>query len=913
MATSSGVIALGVKELLIEENAQAAEIPIVRSESSDGIASVEYSIGNNTAFSGSDYISESTSEVVTFSPGETIKTINIPIINDTVPEGSEQFGISIGNVSGAELGIPRTAIITIQDDDSNNLEVVGFAKDKISFREGAQDAEISVVRTGSKTERASVDYLIETSEGLGSARPNDDFIPISGTLIFKPGEEEKTISIPLINDDFAEIDETVNIVLNNPIGTNLSLQSSARLLIFDDDELNPDFNSKTLTVGLTEGISFDWMSNTPYILIAERNGLVNIFDGQSLLDEPFIDISDGVNFSGQRGLLGMAVHPNFPSKPYVYLAYTYDSPNVEPDIKGPRITRLSRFSADASRDYKIALPNSEVVLFESEETGSFHAAGSIRFGQDGSLFFSHGDGSQVVNKFQPERAQLLQSIDRPYGKVFRIDPLTGEGYDDNPFYDGNPSNIRSKVYSYGLRNPFRFALHPITDEPFIGDVGWKDWEEINTGRGANFGWPYFEGGDGKLLRTPDYANDLSAQEFYNSNPQITAPVYAQSHELGAFSIILGDFYTGTTYPEIYDNALFFNDFGQPNLNALLTDEQGNPESVVPVFRNSSKYREMRLGPDSNLYFLDSSSFNMLRYNRFIINNTMIGSDSSDTLNGNTGNDYIEGNSQNDYLFGNDGNDILKGGSDNDILIGGKGHDHLFGEWEKSSSIGDDLILAGEGNDILFGQNGNDRLQGDDGNDLIHGNEGNDDLKGGNGNDTLKGGIGNDLLFGEWQGYDGSGYTSDTGDDSISGGSGNDSLFGRDGNDNLWGGSGDDVLVGNQGEDTLMGADSIDLGRGAVDQLRGDGSADRYVLGDKSNVYYDDGVTATAGIEDYALIQSFVIAENDTLQLGGMPSDYVLGVSPINGKNGTAIYLNKLDVDELIAVVEGVENLNLNEG
>jgi PKD repeat protein len=92
------------------------------------------------------------------------------------------------------------------------------------------------------------------------------------------------------------------------------------------------------------------------------------------------------------------------------------------------------------------------------------------------------------------------------GKILRINPANGQGYSTNPFYDGNLNSNKSKVWSYGLRNPFRFTLHPTTGEIYIGDVGWTKWEEINVGKGKNFGWPCYEGGNGVSLAQPSYAS-----------------------------------------------------------------------------------------------------------------------------------------------------------------------------------------------------------------------------------------------------------------------------------------------------------------------------------------------------------------------------------------------------------------------
>jgi hypothetical protein len=155
-----------------------------------------------------------------------------------------------------------------------------------------------------------------------------------------------------------------------------------------------------------------------------------------------------------------------------------------------------------------------------------------------------------------------QNPDSLVGKILRIHPITGEGYPTNPFYDGNPNSNRSKVYAVGLRNPFRFALHPGNGQLYVGDVGNFDWEEINVGgAGANFGWPCLEG--------PKITVDDNGCEGVVSGAQpVVAALYAYPHENGLSSVIGGDFYTGKTYPTSYRNVYFFGDFSAGKIFTL---------------------------------------------------------------------------------------------------------------------------------------------------------------------------------------------------------------------------------------------------------------------------------------------------------------------------------------------------------
>ena len=136
-----------------------------------------------------------------------------------------------------------------------------------------------------------------------------------------------------------------------------------------------------------------------------------------------------------------------------------------------------------------------------------HAGGSLAFGPDGALYVSIGDGTSFDTT--DPRSVSVQNIDSLSGKILRIDPITGLGLPDNPFVEPGDdlSANHSKVYQLGLRNPFSMGFTQ-DGRLFISNTGWYSWEEIESGHaGANFGWPYFEGGDnGVLLPAPGYQN-----------------------------------------------------------------------------------------------------------------------------------------------------------------------------------------------------------------------------------------------------------------------------------------------------------------------------------------------------------------------------------------------------------------------
>ncbi|MEM6447539.1 MAG: calcium-binding protein, partial [Cyanobacteria bacterium P01_D01_bin.123] len=311
--------------------------------------------------------------------------------------------------------------------------------------------------------------------------------------------------------------------------------------------------------------------------------------------------------------------------------------------------------------------------------------------------------------------------------------------------------------------------------------------------------------------------------------------------------------------------------------------------------------------------------------------TLLGCAGNDTLSSGNGNDSLEGGTGDDLLDGGHNDDVLHGGVGNDTLHGGRNHDtYLFGRGD-----GHDVI-----DDVLSGNspaNGFDKLvfdadiaqselswQLDALNNLTFFIDGapDDSITIREMNNTyqrieqftVEGNLLslNDVLA-NVSGFGSSGSDTlswTTSAIAIDGGAGNDSITSGNNKDTLRGGVGSDQLIGNQGNDILIGADTHNYGVNDVDTLQGSAGSDLYVIGESGKLYYDDGISGTAGLNDYAHIQTFNTA-HDFIQLEGDAQNYVLGTSPIASVSGTAIYLNHQDTNELVAVVEGVNAMDLN--
>ena len=343
------------------------------------------------------------------------------------------------------------------------------------------------------------------------------------------------------------------------------------------------------------------------MFIWEKSGVVRIVKNGELLATPFIDISSRVNQVLDRGLLGLAIDVNFSSNGYVYLLYTFEE-GENPNDSGPKTARLTRVTADPS-DPDVSLPDSEVVLLgsigippcDSYPAGSdcipddelSHTIGTVRFAPDGTLFVSNGDGAFF--SFANANALRAQNLDSYSGKILRINP-DGSAPGDNPFDDGTNS-IRSKVWAYGLRNPFRFALSPKNGEPHIGDVGWDAWERVVRGRGANFGWPCYEGS----APQPEYQDAfVECQQLPASD--VTAPLYTYPSPPGA-AVVGGAFIIDGQYPEQYQGNFFFGDYVRGWINRMVFDANGNVLDVLPFAENIPGPVDIELGPDGLLYYV----------------------------------------------------------------------------------------------------------------------------------------------------------------------------------------------------------------------------------------------------------------------------------------------------------------------
>jgi glucose/arabinose dehydrogenase len=274
------------------------------------------------------------------------------------------------------------------------------------------------------------------------------------------------------------------------------------------------------------------------LFIVEQGGLIRILnslDGTPRAT-PFLDVAGLIVTGGERGLLGMAFDPNYAGNGRFYIYYT----NTAGDIV------IARYGVSTNPD--IANAGAQAILKTiAHPTNQNHNGGMLAFGPDGCLYAGIGDGggSGDPNGNAQNTSSLL-------GKILRLDPETGSACGtDNPFANGTGG--APEVWSFGLRNPWRFSFDRSTGVLYIGDVGQDQREEVdavvgpNAGQGVNFGWNIMEGF--ACFNPPSGCNSSG----------LTPPILDYSHDAGACSVTGGYVYRGTLNPAV-NGSYFYADY-----------------------------------------------------------------------------------------------------------------------------------------------------------------------------------------------------------------------------------------------------------------------------------------------------------------------------------------------------------------
>jgi glucose/arabinose dehydrogenase len=267
--------------------------------------------------------------------------------------------------------------------------------------------------------------------------------------------------------------------------------------------LPPGFTESVFATGLTGPSAFA-VAPDGRLFVAEQTGALRVVQNQTVLAAPFVSLA--VDSQGERGLVGVALDPNFAANGFVYVYYT-----VPGSGGGAAHNRVSRFTANGN-----VAAGGETVLLDLDPltAATNHNGGGLAFGADGKLYVAVGDNATPANS---------QTLANRLGKILRINPDGSIPADNPAAIDGLgavPAGPTRAIWAAGLRNPFTIAFQPGTNSLFINDVGQASFEEVNAGRaGANYGWPATEG-------------DFDPAAF----PAFTRPLVAYARGLGSTAV-----------------------------------------------------------------------------------------------------------------------------------------------------------------------------------------------------------------------------------------------------------------------------------------------------------------------------------------------------------------------------------------
>jgi glucose/arabinose dehydrogenase len=328
------------------------------------------------------------------------------------------------------------------------------------------------------------------------------------------------------------------------------------------------------------------------LFVNERGGRIRVVTADGTLQgAPFVDLSDRIQAGGERGLLGVAFHPDFAANGRVLVHYSR---------AGDGATVISELTASADR--ATADPASERVIFTLHQPFANHNGGQIAFGPDGYLYIGLGDGGSGGD---PEgNGQNRQVL---LGKILRIDVdgprVSTSGYaipDTNPYAAGGvaPGAGLPEIWAYGLRNPWRFSFDRGTGDLYIGDVGQGSWEEIDhqpadSRGGENYGWDLFEGAH--------CSSDCSGVIA-------VPPVAEYGHGEDGCSVTGGYVYRGTRQPAMLGTYLF-GDYCSGMIWTLPEAEGLTPRPLAESGLTISSFGE---GEDGEIYLVDLSGGGLYR-------------------------------------------------------------------------------------------------------------------------------------------------------------------------------------------------------------------------------------------------------------------------------------------------------------
>jgi len=300
----------------------------------------------------------------------------------------------------------------------------------------------------------------------------------------------------------------------------------------------PDIELTRVAGGFHQPVHLQQMPGSDRLFVVEQQGLIREIERSGTAHPVFLDLRDRVEAGGEKGLLSLAFHPQFPANRRLFVNFTTR-------VDGRLHTRVAEYTADASGRHVDPATERTILLFRQPHAN--HNGGLVTFGPDGFLYVGNGDGGAAND---PDNHG--QRLDTWLGKLLRLDvdrATEGRPYAmprDNPFRQR--SEARPEIYAYGLRNPWRFSFDRATRTLWCGDVGQNAREEIDViEKGGNYGWRVTEG----FLCTPAVDPDCRTNG-------LTGPVVDYPRRDGV-SVTGGYVYRGARWPAL-NGVYLYGDF-----------------------------------------------------------------------------------------------------------------------------------------------------------------------------------------------------------------------------------------------------------------------------------------------------------------------------------------------------------------
>jgi glucose/arabinose dehydrogenase len=363
------------------------------------------------------------------------------------------------------------------------------------------------------------------------------------------------------------------------------------------------FADEIFASGLTSPIAIAFLPDGRLLCAEQQSGAIKVILTSGGVAT--MGTVPNLNTNGfHRGLLGIAVDPQWPTRPYVYAWYSTTSPAQRMRLQ--RFTMTGDLANAASTNLTMTSPY--VILSSAPDVNDFHNGGTIAFGPDGMLYVFTGEDDSPCN------ARDLSSLG---GKVLRLDvsslPATGTGPPTVPAITpathpfSTPTPNAPLVWALGIRNPFRGDIDPVSGALFIADVGENLWEEINlcAAPGMNFGWPRHEG-------IPFHQTTC-----LNVSVPVTPPLVAHHHAEGAVAIVSLAVYRNPPAPApfafgpAYEGSYFYADWGDGKIRRLQQNGgswvpgapvAGQPQADAWAFTEPARITDGAVGPDGALYY-----------------------------------------------------------------------------------------------------------------------------------------------------------------------------------------------------------------------------------------------------------------------------------------------------------------------